>query len=141
MNLVQLVTKKVWVTLAQPSFARHHNFFSGVNCMSYKVVGNTWDDIVAVGEGVKNVKNAINPALEIVRDPAFPQIVGMIAELHALEQPSSGPSVPGIGLRHLVPPLGLYVEFRKNPWVIGPLTVGAIIGIPFLLGYMFGKGR
>lgn len=109
--------------------------------MSYQGTGDLLSDINTVITGIKNVKGAINPALEIVADPYFPEIIGRIEQLHALEVQAGGPDTRGVGLRHLVYPLGVYVEFRKNPIVMGALILGLVVGIPFSLGYLFGSRK
>ena len=106
--------------------------------MSYDSTGDIWADAVTTA---LNVKDAVGPALAIIRDPYFPTIVQKVAELQALEQSSSGGgSSSGVGLRHLVYPLDLYVQYRRNPFVVGSLVVGMVVGLPFFLGYLTGKG-
>lgn len=109
--------------------------------MSFQGTGDLLNDFNDVITGIRNVKGAINPALEIVADPYFPEIIGKIEQLHAIEVRDSGPNTRGVGLRHLVYPLGVYVEFRKNPIVMGALILGVMVGIPFGLGYLFGKSK
>lgn len=110
--------------------------------MSYqRAIGDTWDDVANVISGIHSVKDAAGPVMEILKDPYFPQVVGMLAELHSLEQPSSGSSVPGIGLVHVAGAMKVYVEYRRRPLLVGPLVIGAMVGLPFALGYLFGKGK
>lgn len=77
----------------------------------------------------------------VLSDPALPQIVGMVAELHAMgPKTPSGATAPGIGLQAVVKPLEVFVFYRKNTWVL-PVALAGIIALPFFLGYTLGKGK
>lgn len=98
-------------------------------------LGNAADDVASAAAGLSRTLNsgAIGAATEILRDPALPLIIGDIAKLHDLEQPTSGAEVPGIGLRRIVKPLHWYVYSVEHPWVL-PVAVVAVLAIPFLIG-------
>jgi hypothetical protein len=97
-------------------------------------------------DAINTVISAVDAAGYIVDDPALPQIINSIQELHALEVTSattssgraSGSTGHGIGLRNFVMPIKAYVQIKKNP-ILGYLTIGAILSIPFVLGYLYGK--
>lgn len=78
----------------------------------------------------------------VLSDPALPQIVGMVAELHAMQPPSAPGGAPGagIGLNSIVKPLEAFVYYKKHTWVL-PVAVVALIGLPFILGYTLGRPR
>ena len=48
------------------------------------------------------------------------------------------PVAENLGLKKVAKPLRAYVWYRKNPWIL-PVGIAAVIGIPFALGYAFGK--
>lgn len=105
---------------------------------------HTVRDYVAVGDVGSTISDVVSAGRFIIEDPALPQIAASIVELHRLEPPSpSAPSAgpgPGVGLRNVVPALRAYVYYRRNPWV-GPVVIGAVLAVPFLIGYMVGKKR
>jgi hypothetical protein len=111
--------------------------------------------VLATGE------KAVDVAVNVTQDPCFLQVVDLVRQLHVAEQPRGGlrglgsyrvpgratrgmgyiamGDVPGIGLCRVVTPLKIYVATRKNPYII-PLAIAGILGVPFFLGYLFGKG-
>jgi hypothetical protein len=95
----------------------------------------------ALGDTTSDVANAVQYILE---DPALPQVAGLLIELHNLSGPSSVHNVTqaahavGIGLNKAIVPLQLVVQVKKNP-ILGYLTIGAVLAIPFMLGYLLGK--
>lgn len=111
-------------------------------------------DIVGTASGAKAVLDKakqyagkaggiLDSAKVILEDPALPEITGYILELSQLEQraPKKGgaPSkTKGVGLKRIVVPLKYYVAYRKNP-LIGYIALAAILGLPFMLGYLLGK--
>jgi hypothetical protein len=113
--------------------------------MSYIGMGDTLDTVNTIVSGVDTIGY-------IVEDPALPKIIGYIKTLHDLEQAPTGAAAVvanhagggytrGIGLNRLVMPLQAYVQIRKNP-ILGYLLIGAILSLPFMLGYMYrGKKR
>ncbi len=81
----------------------------------------------------------------ILEDPGLPLLTREIVRLHTVEQryPSTGPAgTPGkgIGLVRIVPIVKGYTWYRENP-TMGLLAGLGIVAIPFLLGYVAGKGK
>lgn len=93
-------------------------------------------------EWLQKGADILKTAGTVLNDPALPQVVGMVAELHSMEPPSKpgGAPGPGIGLNTIVKPLQAFVFYRKNTWVL-PVAVAGLIGLPFFLGYTFGRSR
>lgn len=80
----------------------------------------------------------------ILEDPGLPLLTREIVRLHAVEEryPSTGPTgTPGkgIGLVRIVPIVKAYTWYRENP-AMGLLAGLGIVALPFLLGYVAGKG-
>ncbi len=87
--------------------------------------------------------------LKIAQDPHLNEVVCQVLRLNALERgvrlPSACPKIPvtrspgkGIGLRHAVKPLRMFVATRENPYLL-PLIVGGGALALFLLGYYAGR--
>lgn len=89
---------------------------------------------------------ALGTGAKVVSDPYLPEVlcyVDQLAQIEAGGKVTACPRLPagrvgGIGLRKVVTPLRAYVYAEQHPWVY-PVAIGAAIGIPFLLGYLFGK--
>lgn len=93
-----------------------------------------------MGDVFTGIASSANVAVNILNDPALPQLAQQIQTLHDLEQPNgSGDNVPGIGLGRIVSYVDLYTKYRSNPMLYGTLAVGLILGIPFLIGYTLGR--
>lgn len=108
----------------------------------YSSLGLSLGEIIRAAE---SGASAIGPAVHVLEDPALPQVIQSVKELHAVEQkrPStavrtSTGKVPGIGLSKLVVPIKTAVMIRKNP-IIGVGLVLLVLGLPFALGYALAK--
>lgn len=93
------------------------------------------------------VVSAVGTVGSIASDPYLPEVTCLVGELSAIKRgqvptpcAKTQPGLPGgIGLSDAVLPLRAYVYAKQNPWVV-PAAIAAIFGVPFLLGYTFGKG-
>ena len=117
--------------------------------------------------GTSLIKDLLGGANDILSDPALPEVTKLILKLNDLQQaapvkvtvktpakPGAKPvakpvvkqivkpaaKVPGIGLSNIVLPLKAYVYTQEHSWVI-PVAIGAVLAIPFLIGYKVGKRR
>jgi hypothetical protein len=101
----------------------------------------------------QKISGAVAPIVSIasnlVADPALPEVSCMVGQLYAIENKKPVPPCPvlprssrtgGIGLRKAVPAMRAWVFAEQNPWV-KPVAVATVVGIPFLLGYLFGRKR
>lgn len=93
------------------------------------------------------IVSAVDVASMIAADPALPDVGCRVAQLYALENkqpvrtcpPTRGASGPGgIGLSAAVPALKAWVYAKRHPWAV-PVGAAAVLGIPFLLGYLAGR--
>jgi len=114
----------------------------------------SFEDVMSTASGAKvafekakqyagKAGSILDSAKVILEDPALPEITGYILELNRLEQkaPKKGgaPSkTKGVGLKRVIVPLKYYVAYRKNP-IVGYIAIAAILGLPFMLGYLLGK--
>lgn len=96
---------------------------------------------------VASVENAIGTSFDVASDPYFTETLCHIGQLKQIKAgtPYSAcaetpPGMPGgVGLDKLQVPLRYYVYGRANPWVF-PVTIAAVLALPFLFGYELGKG-
>ena len=89
---------------------------------------------------------ALGTGAKVVSDPYLPEVLCRVDQLAQIEagarvltpcvQMPPG-RVGGIGLRKVVQPLRAYVYAEQHPWIY-PVAIGALVGIPFLLGYLAG---
>lgn len=94
-----------------------------------------------------DVYGTIATAINVVDDPFLPELVCRINQLTAIEHGQESGicantpegTVGGVGIGPLMPAVRLYVFAQQNKWVYGAAAV-ALLGIPFLLGYEYGKG-
>lgn len=97
---------------------------------------------------VNGVEASLGTAVNVAEDPYLPEIVCRIGQLQQLNAGgAAGPCVElpdgltgGVGLSAAVKPLRLYVYAKQNVWVFPALILG-ILGVPFMLGYEWGKGE
>lgn len=98
----------------------------------------------SIGEAVGPI---VDMASKLVSDPALPEVSCMVGQLWSIE--NGKPVVPcpsmvrstrrgGIGLREAVPAMRAWVFAKQNPWV-KPVAAAAVLGVPFLLGFLFGR--
>jgi hypothetical protein len=96
--------------------------------------------------GMGDVAGTINTAINVVDDPFLPELVCRIDQLTNIEHGrevgvcanTPDGTTGGVGIGPLMPALRAYVFAQQNKWVYGVAAV-AILGIPFLLGYEYGK--
>lgn len=127
-----------------------------------QALGLSWSDVTSAlqrGAGLlqqgadiaKAAPGIIDAATGVVQDPYLKEVACNVGRLKALQAGQyPGPPCPptpqpvdpkkGIGLQYAITPLHMAVYARQNPVVI-PLAIGAVLGVPFLLGYMFGKRK
>lgn len=97
---------------------------------------------------VASVENALGTSFDVASDPYFSETLCHIGQLKQIRagNPYSAcaetpPNLPGgVGLDKLQLPLRYYVYGRANPWVF-PVTIAAVLALPFLFGYELGKGN
>jgi hypothetical protein len=81
---------------------------------------------------------------DVLSDPALPETTLLVKELYEVEKakPKTKSIItgPGIGLANTLTPLRTLIFYRKNEWAL-PLTIAALIGVPFLLGMTVGRRR
>lgn len=90
------------------------------------------------------ISDIATTAASVVSDPAWPEVSCRVSQLRAIEAKKPVPvcakmnvGAGGIGLRKALPPLRAYVYAEQHP-LVKPATVAAILGIPFLLGFLAG---
>lgn len=87
------------------------------------------------------IANIGQAALSVVADPYLPRVTQLVLEMRDVEASTSGPSqMPGIGLRHAVLPLEIFVKIRKHPIISALVAIGVIGGI-YYAGYSSGKSK
>lgn len=119
--------------------------------MSYHRTAGLLDDAASWFSQAKSAVDKIKPVVaaaeQVLGDPALPEVTSLVMRLREIEKRRTagrpgggGRPEPGIGLRHAVTPLRAFVTYREKP-LIGWLIVGAIIGVPFLVGMKFGRKK
>jgi hypothetical protein len=103
--------------------------------MSYYRTTGALTDLVPTGIG-----NAAQAVKIIVEDPALPKLVQHVIRLNELEKSDTGPTTKGLGLDKVEPYVAMYVRVRERPWT-GVVAAGALLAVPFLIGYGIGKTR
>lgn len=110
-------------------------------------LGDTVSDISALlskgGAILTKAGPYLDTVLEVVQDPALPQLVTKIKTLKAIT-PSAAPAAPGapatagVGLNRVLPLWDAAIFYTKYPWAPWAIGAGAII---VLGGIGFGIGR
>jgi hypothetical protein len=100
-------------------------------------VGAAYDDL---NRAVANVSTVAAATTKILSDPALGEVAALILELQLYARDEQSGGGAGIGLKDIVTPLKYYVALKRNP-SLGWLGLGALIGMPFLLGYSLGLSR
>lgn len=101
----------------------------------------------ALGVSATDVISAINSVSQTVTDPYLPEAMCRVKQLYQIQtgkKPDVCAATPmnrtgGIGVKKAIYPLRGAVYAEQHPWVY-PAAVAAVVGVPFLLGYLFGKG-
>lgn len=102
-----------------------------------------------VGGTIVKILNVVGStavaAANVAADPYFPEIVcrvGQLASIKAKRPVQACMTTPevasSLGLNKIMTPLRAYTYAEANPWVY-PVGIAAVVGIPFLLGYLVGK--
>lgn len=94
------------------------------------------------------IKQVGGQAISVLEDPYLPEMACRVAQLNAIEMKRPVPYCPatpggktgGIGLRKVAPVMRAYVYAEQHP-IVKPVAVAAVIGVPFLLGYLVGRRR
>lgn len=98
--------------------------------LRHRALGDLTSLLTSAGKG-------LDAATNILQDPYFNEVAGLVVQLHKLEQPSTSTpgasSKPGIGLDKVVGPLRTYVKVRQNPWMLYA-GLFALFAIPYALG-------
>lgn len=89
----------------------------------------------------------VSAAADVVSDPYLPETICHIEQLSQIKKGQRvqicgqvPPGLPGgVGLEKAQMPLRAYVYAEQNTWVY-PAAIAAVVGIPFLFGYLIGKG-
>ncbi len=112
--------------------------------------GDTVSDISALlGKGGQILSKAgpyLDTVLEIVQDPAMPQLIDRVKTLKAIDaakSPSAAPGAPaaatsGVGLKRVLPLWDVAIFYTKYPWAPWAIGAGAVV---LLGGIGFGIGR
>lgn len=100
----------------------------------------------SLGVDLDTVASGIATAADITTDPYLPETICRAKQLLAIEADKKVPSCSvtpggkqgGIGLRKAMPVLRGYVFAEQHRWVY-PAAVAVAIGVPFVLGVIFGR--
>lgn len=95
---------------------------------------------------ITNLASGVGIAVDLANDPYLPEMicrVGQIRDLNAGRNAApcanTAPNLAGgVGLRQFMPGVRAYVYSQQHKWAI-PVAVAAVVGIPFLIGYAFGR--
>lgn len=95
-------------------------------------MGDIWGDLSAIGN--------------LASDPYSSEVVCHIQQLGQIKAgqvvqacPQTASGLPGgVGLDNVATALRFYVYAQQNTWVY-PAAAVAILGVPFLLGYLLGE--
>mgnify|MGYP003392130284 CR=1 FL=1 len=111
-------------------------------------LGDTISDLSALlGKGGQILSKAgpyLDTVLEIVQDPALPQLITKVKVLKAADagaSPSAAPggtAAPGVGLNRVLPLWDVAIFYTKYPWAPWAIGAGAVV---LLGGIGFGIGR
>jgi hypothetical protein len=111
-------------------------------------LGDTISDIQALlSKGSQILTQAgpyLDTVLEIVQDPAMPQLIARVKTLKAVSAKSSTPTAPGtapapgVGLARTFPLWDAAIWYTKYPWAPWAIGAGTIV---VLGGLGFGIGR
>jgi hypothetical protein len=122
-------------------------------------LGDTWSDLTTIlakaPDLLAKVSTILNKgekyldtAMQVVEDPALPQVVDLVKQLKAIEaakakKAGTTPSAAttksiGIGLEHAIMPLKMYVAYRTRPW-FGYVAIAGVLAIPLAVGVLAGR--
>lgn len=112
-------------------------------------MGDSASDLMDRLKQYANTAIAVGSQVQgVLEDPYLPEIACRINQLHAIEKktplPPCAKTPPGkrggIGLRNVAPVLRAYVYAEQHP-IVKPVAIAALLGVPFLVGYLVGKRR
>ncbi len=115
--------------------------------MTYQRTPNSMGDVTAtLVSAIGAASTAVNKITEVATDPYTPELVCRVGQLAAIRGKRPVPDCQNtpltyddqMGFRKIMWPVRAYVYGEQNPWAY-PAAIGAILGIPFLLGYWLGK--
>jgi hypothetical protein len=100
----------------------------------------------ALGMSAAEVVDAISDLSRALTDPYLPEAICRVKQLYQIK---TGQTIAvcaktpmnrigGIGIKKAIMPMRGVVYAEQRPWVY-PLAVAAVVGVPFFLGYLFGK--
>jgi hypothetical protein len=97
---------------------------------------------------LKKALSVSGTATAVLNDPYLSEAACYVSQLSAIENKTPMPVCPrlppgktgGIGLHKFLPAMRAYVFAEQHP-VVKPLAVAAVLGVPFLVGYLAGRRR
>ena len=112
---------------------------------SKRGLSGTLEDILNTITGTVTAGSTVVSAAQ---DPYLPEMLCHIGQLQALDRgqtPGDCAVTPaglpgGVGLYRAMTPMRAYVYAEENKWVY-PVAILAVLGLPFLVGYEYGKGK
>lgn len=105
------------------------------------------DDLTSkLEEYLKTALSVSGQATAVLSDPYLSEAACYVSQLSAIENKTPMPvcqrlppgRTGGIGLRKVLPAMRGYVFAEQHP-LVKPLAVAAVLGVPFLLGYLAGR--
>ena len=99
-----------------------------------------------LGMSVAELASATSSLTRALTDPYLPEAICRAKQLYAIQtgsKPSSCTPTPlnltgGVGIKKAIRPMRGVVYAEQHRWVY-PAAVAAILGVPFVLGYLIGK--
>lgn len=103
---------------------------------------------LGLGMSVSEVTDAISSMARALTDPYLPETVCRAKQIYAIRTgktppvcPKTKPNLPGgIGLSKAIVPVRGFSYAEQHRWVY-PASVAALLGIPFVLGYLIGSHK
>jgi hypothetical protein len=116
--------------------------------MSYHRNRSTPAALGDLASTITGIASTVGVATDLANDPYLPEAVCHVGQLKALnngQRPAAcaktAPNLAGgVGLRKLMPAMRAYVYAEQNKWAYGA-AAAVVIGVPFLLGFLAGKGN
>lgn len=103
---------------------------------------------IPMGDVVSSIVGDINTVTAVATDPYMPEVLCRIGQLKAVRANQPKPPCQdtplglqgGVGLGKLILPLRGFVYAEQYP-ILYPLAAFVVIGLPFLIGYQFGRSE
>lgn len=126
------------------SYRRHYSALGAVSTSDLASLAQKASSLVAKLSNVGS--QVLDSAMHVVEDPALPEVACRVNQLWAIENKRTVPACPktsttlrgGVGLRQVLIPMRGVVYAQQHPWV-KPAAVAAVLGVPFLIGYLVGR--